>query len=154
MKIKFFNLTFLVWALFFTQTLCKLNNSSSSCEYCSDAISNCLSCTGENNCKKCIKSISPKCNQCTKDIFSESDFEINGEKFSSCDQSVFNHENICKIKCRGNLFQFGECVSIQEFFVCQCFNDTSTTTIQTTLTTTNRPYVQSNKIIYFLVNFL
>ncbi|RNA05419.1 hypothetical protein BpHYR1_020467 [Brachionus plicatilis] len=142
MKNKNHYLILLCLALFYIETNANSKHLLSTCDHCSEAISNCLSCSGEKNCKKCIKSLYPKCNQCSRDIFSGNDLEIEGEKYLSCHQLDSLHEDICKIRCRGEFFQFGQCAKLEEASVCQCFESTPTTTTQAITTTTKKPFVQ------------
>ncbi|CAF0727637.1 unnamed protein product [Brachionus calyciflorus] len=112
-----------------------------SCSFsgCYITFNSCLNCFGERNCKNCITSIKPECSVCADDIYNKNDLEeIGGNQYFICDSLDNFQVKACQLYCRGQYFQSGQCLRVQNVPVCQCsLNDQPlTSTLATSISQT------------------
>lgn len=94
--------------------------SSCSSLSCTSTFAQCMNCSGQQDCKSCLMSTYPECNNCINDIFKVEIEFINGLDYLICDPQESYHQHICHFHCRGQFKETGKCVRQANIPLCQC----------------------------------
>ena len=88
---------------------------------CKNALTQCGTCFGVDQCKKCIIDYNIECTVCANDVMTEPSITTGGITYPMiCDATQTVQVSACKIKCRSNWFTNGSCTKVGAIPVCQC----------------------------------